>query len=92
MRLSPGLLSHRKILCQFGSQLLRVVLARWERFRMTFIHQDELSLVPHPIDMLERTVEENGWAFERASADELNLSVAGRWSVFTSRSTEVLSS
>ena len=47
---------------------------------MTFIHQDEPAHTPHPIDMLERTVEENGWAFERAGRDELNLSVAGRWS------------
>ena len=47
---------------------------------MTVIHQDEFALAPHPIDMLERTVEENGWAFERAGRDELNLSVAGKWS------------
>ena len=30
--------------------------------------------------MLERTVEDNGWAFERSGRDELNLSVAGNWS------------
>jgi hypothetical protein len=47
---------------------------------MTVIHQDETSHAPHPIDMLEQTVEANGWAFERAGRDELNLSVAGRWS------------
>jgi hypothetical protein len=48
---------------------------------MTFIPQlDELSLALHPIDMLERTVEDNGWAFERSGRDELNLSVAGKWS------------
>ena len=76
---SPGLLCHRKILCQFGSQLLRLVL-REKDSGMTFIHQDEISFAPHPIDMLERTVEENGWAFERSGRDELNLSVAGKWS------------
>jgi hypothetical protein len=47
---------------------------------MTVIHQDETAHTPHPIDMLERTVEQNGWAFERSGRDELNLSVAGRWS------------
>jgi len=47
---------------------------------MTVIHQDESVSRPHPLDMLERTVEENGWAFERSGPDELNLSVAGRWS------------
>jgi hypothetical protein len=47
---------------------------------MTVIHQDEYTLAPHPIDMLERTVEDNGWAFERSGRDELNLSVAGKWS------------
>ena len=48
---------------------------------MTVIHQDEFaSDAPHPIDLLERTVEDNGWAFERAGRDELNLSVAGKWS------------
>src|SRR5258707_3635073 len=45
---------------------------------MTVIHHDETPAAPHPIDMLERAVEENGWAFERAWRDELNLSVAGR--------------
>src|SRR6266705_5961488 len=47
---------------------------------MTVIHQNEPAHTPHPIDMLERAVEENGWAFERAGRDELNLSIAGRWS------------
>jgi hypothetical protein len=46
---------------------------------MTVIHQDEQVSRPHPLDMLERTVEDNGWAFERSGQDELNLSVAGRW-------------
>ena len=27
-----------------------------------------------------QTLEANGWAFERSERDELNLSVAGRWS------------
>ncbi|HEY0282129.1 MAG TPA: YbjN domain-containing protein [Rhizomicrobium sp.] len=47
---------------------------------MTVTHQDESVSRHHPLDMLERTVEENGWAFERSGRDELNLSVAGRWS------------
>ncbi|MEP6830296.1 MAG: YbjN domain-containing protein [Rhizomicrobium sp.] len=48
---------------------------------MTVTHQDDdFALAPHPIDMLERTVEDNGWAFERAGRDELSLSVAGKWS------------
>ena len=47
---------------------------------MTVLQQDEIVSRPHPLDMLERTVEENGWAFERSGRDELNLSVAGRWS------------
>jgi hypothetical protein len=33
----------------------------------------------HPLDMLERAVEDNGWPFERSHRDEINLSVAGRW-------------
>ena len=37
---------------------------------MTVAHQDdEFALAPHPIDMLERTVEDNGWAFERSGRD-----------------------
>jgi hypothetical protein len=47
---------------------------------MTSIQLDDFALAPHPIDMLERTVEDNGWAFERSGRDELNLSVAGKWS------------
>jgi hypothetical protein len=46
---------------------------------MTVIQQEEAYAAPHPIDMLERTVEDNGWPFERAGKDELNLSVAGKW-------------
>ncbi len=46
---------------------------------MSVAHHDELSLDPHPLDMLERSVEDNGWPFERSGRDELNLSVAGRW-------------
>ncbi len=46
---------------------------------MPVIHQDEPLQAPHPLDLLERTVEDNGWSFERAGKDELNLSVAGRW-------------
>ena len=38
-----------------------------------------LLSAPHPLDMLEQAVEDNGWAFERSGRDELNLSVAGRW-------------
>jgi len=47
---------------------------------MTVLHQDESVSRPHPLDLLERAVEDNGWAYERASSNELNLSVAGRWS------------
>src|SRR3954465_5256938 len=47
---------------------------------MTVTHQEEFSIEAHPIDLLERTVEDNGWAFERSGRDELNLSVAGKWS------------
>jgi hypothetical protein len=39
---------------------------------------DEVTAAPHPIDMLERTVEDNGWPFERGQG-RLNLSVAGKW-------------
>ncbi len=46
---------------------------------MNGIHQDETQTAHHPLDMLERAVEDNGWPFERAGRDELNLSVAGRW-------------
>jgi len=48
---------------------------------MTITHLDDEPLDDlHPLDLLERTVEANGWAFERAGRDELNLSVAGKWS------------
>src|SRR5882672_5978506 len=77
------LLCRFKILCQFGSQLLRLVAA-WPASgvpRMTVTHlDDEPFCTLHPIDLLERAVEANGWAFERSGRDELNLSVAGRWS------------
>lgn len=46
---------------------------------MTTAQQDHTISAPHPLDMLEGTVEENGWPFERNGRDELNLSVAGRW-------------
>lgn len=46
---------------------------------MSLAHQNETVSAPHPLDMLEQTVEENGWPFERSGRDELNLSVAGRW-------------
>ena len=35
---------------------------------MTVIHQDETPAAPHPIDMLERAVEDNGWAFRAGGA------------------------
>jgi len=47
---------------------------------MSFPYFDEPQTVLHPLDLLERAVEANGWAFERSDRDELNLSVAGRWS------------
>ena len=47
---------------------------------MTVAHYDEeITSESHPLDMLERCVEDNGWPFERSGRDELNLSVAGRW-------------
>ena len=47
---------------------------------MTVAHyEDESASESHPLDMLERCVEDNGWPFERSGRDELNLSVAGRW-------------
>ena len=36
-------------------------------------------VLEHPLDLLEKAVEENGWPFERSTHDEINLSVAGRW-------------
>jgi hypothetical protein len=46
---------------------------------MSLAHVDQVIAAHHPLDMLERTVEDNGWAFERSGKDELNLSVTGRW-------------
>jgi hypothetical protein len=47
---------------------------------MTVAHHDrEMASESHPLDMLERCVEDNGWPFERSGRDDLNLSVAGRW-------------
>ena len=46
---------------------------------MSLAHQEETPSAIHPLDMLEQSVEENGWPFERSGRDELNLSVAGRW-------------
>ena len=46
---------------------------------MTLAHHEEFAAGPHPLDLLEHAVEDNGWAFERSGRDELNLSVAGRW-------------
>ncbi|HXL99004.1 MAG TPA: YbjN domain-containing protein [Rhizomicrobium sp.] len=46
---------------------------------MTLVHHEEFVAGPHPLDLLEHAVEDNGWAFERSGRDELNLSVAGRW-------------
>ena len=40
---------------------------------------EEVAPLEHPLDILERAVEDNGWPFERSSRDEINLSVAGRW-------------
>ena len=45
---------------------------------MSIMHLDDEPVgTLHPLDLLERAVEANGWAFERAGRDELNLSVAG---------------
>jgi hypothetical protein len=46
---------------------------------MSIAHHEELAITPHPLDMLEKSVEDNGWPFERSGKDELNLSVSGRW-------------
>ena len=46
---------------------------------MSVAYHDHVNLNHHPLDMLERSVEDNGWPFERSGRDELNLSVAGRW-------------
>ena len=46
---------------------------------MSLAHLDQPVVAPHPIDILEHAVEENGWPFERSGRDELNLSVNGRW-------------
>ncbi|HEY1613931.1 MAG TPA: YbjN domain-containing protein [Rhizomicrobium sp.] len=46
---------------------------------MSLAQQEETSVESHPLDMLEQAVEDRGWAFERSTRDELNLSVAGRW-------------
>ena len=43
---------------------------------MTTIQLNETPAGPHPLDMLEQAVEDNGWQFERAGRDELNLSIA----------------
>lgn len=47
---------------------------------MAGLHQMETHTHTHPLDLLEQTVEDNGWAFERPGVDELDLSVAGQWS------------
>ena len=47
---------------------------------MTVIHQDETTSAPIRSTCSSGRVEDNGWSFERSSRDELNLSVAGRWS------------
>ena len=41
--------------------------------------QHEVTPLEHPLDILEKAVEDNGWPFERSGRDEINLSVAGRW-------------
>ena len=46
---------------------------------MSLAQQEEPIAEFHPLDMLERSVEDHGWPFERSGRDELNLSVAGRW-------------
>jgi hypothetical protein len=46
---------------------------------MSMLHQVVASSRLHPLDLVEQMVEDNGWAYERAAADEINLSVAGRW-------------
>ena len=46
---------------------------------MSLALSESSAPLDHPLDLLEGAVEDNGWPFERAGRDELNLSVAGRW-------------
>jgi hypothetical protein len=46
---------------------------------MTLATSQHPVSIEHPLDMLERAVEDNGWPFERSGPDEINLTVAGRW-------------
>ncbi|HEY3778308.1 MAG TPA: YbjN domain-containing protein [Rhizomicrobium sp.] len=46
---------------------------------MSLAQQQQTVADFHPLDMLEQSVEEHGWPFERSGRDELNLSVSGRW-------------
>jgi hypothetical protein len=46
---------------------------------MKLATQAPAHTLEHPLDMLEHAVEENGWPFERAGKDEINLTVGGRW-------------
>jgi len=43
---------------------------------MSLAQQEESVVEFHPLDMLEQSVEDHGWPFERSGRDELNLSVA----------------
>lgn len=47
---------------------------------MTVLHQNIDTRRSHPLDLLESSMEESGWAFERLGHDELTISVAGQWS------------
>ncbi|MEY4878741.1 MAG: hypothetical protein RJB62_209 [Pseudomonadota bacterium] len=47
---------------------------------MKLVAPEETKALEHPLDLLEEAVEDNGWPFERSGRDEINLSVAGRWS------------
>lgn len=46
---------------------------------MKLAAMEDMISTDHAVDILERTVEDNGWPFERSGRDEINLSVAGRW-------------
>ena len=47
---------------------------------MKLVAPEETKALKHPLDLVEEAVEDNGWPFERSGRDEINLSVAGRWS------------
>ena len=45
---------------------------------MSQIHL-EIDRSEHPLDVVERLASLRHWIFDRAEADEMSVSVAGRW-------------